>query len=103
MENNRDSVSLALGLSQEWEDSNREEISEIFSRFDLVSDAIENSIDTVRTGELGNTPVPVSDYEKKLVLTGMHIMSAYMKLKHKATLAQILGSMGSQFGETDID
>lgn len=68
-----DTISSALGLSDEWFDNKVKSVSVSCIRFDKVSDVIISEAEELRTESLGEVDFKLSDYELKLVSLGFII------------------------------
>lgn len=69
----KDTISSALGLSDEWFDNKVKSVSVSCIRFDKVSDVIISEAEELRTESLGEVDFKLSDYELKLVSLGFII------------------------------
>lgn len=65
-----DTISSALGLSDEWFDDKVKRVSVSCIRFDKVSDVMVAEAEELRTESLGEVDFKLSEYELKLVALG---------------------------------
>lgn len=65
-----DSISESLGLTDKWFENRSEEIRSGYEECEQIDQLMVNQISNVRLDELGEVDANISDYEKKLILTG---------------------------------
>ncbi len=68
----QNSITDALGVNEKWFDTTNKDVIERFKSNDseLISDVLLDSAKDVREGCFGEVTNELSDYEKKLLLTG---------------------------------
>lgn len=77
-----DTISSALGLSDEWFDNKVKSVSVSCIRFDKVSDVIISEAEELRTESLGEVDFKLSEYELKLVSLGFIIGLEKLRGQH---------------------
>lgn len=92
-EKNLETVAEALGIDEEWSLVNVHRTKKWVSDSKTLSEAIEKAVNSVKTEEFGETTGNISAYEKKLILTGMHI-SQHTITKTLSDLSKFFGEMG---------
>jgi hypothetical protein len=94
MENSKNTIHEALGLSEEWRKKNSKSINKEITGHETVSDSIEHSILRLKTEEFGEMKESsITDYEKKLYYSGYMMAQEMMEQRQKAAKAAILGHM----------
>jgi hypothetical protein len=85
MAKDKTTISGGLGLREEFFEKAQEMVLDKLKTFDTISDALESVAEGVRDEELGESNLKVSDYEKKLILSGfiMGTMRATAEASHK--------------------
>ena len=74
-------VAEGLGIDEEWSIINNYRALKSIEDSQEMSEAIIKIIHSVKNESFGETDGKISDYEKKLVLTGMHLgENAIMKI-----------------------
>ena len=71
-----ETITGALGISDEWESKNSDDILEVMKKSNLISDVIIAHIQRVKMEEFaldGITERDITLYEKKLIWSGMEI------------------------------
>jgi len=66
-------VAEGLGINEEWSILNKYRTLQWINESLEMSDAIIKSISSVKTDEFGEVDNKISEYERKLVITGMHL------------------------------
>ena len=70
MENtNNETITQCLGISDSWFDEIVNEITRIWNENRKVSEALEQMAQLIKDKEF-QTQIPITEYEKKLVLSG---------------------------------
>lgn len=78
----KDTISSALGLSDEWFDNKVKSVSDNWDMHEKVSDTILAEAEEVRTESLGDVGFKMSEYELKLVSLGFIIGTKRLHNKH---------------------
>jgi len=95
-----DTITSALGLSDEWYEKNEKRIEKAIEDHSTISDVMIEAIETLKTEEFGDGNYVPTDYEKKLIFTGMSIANEMFSRKMSAARNVAIGSlMGSIFGD----
>ena len=79
-------IAEALNINEEWAVLNRHRIEKANDEFDTVSETIMHSIERLREEELGESKAEISEYEKKLVLVGLHLAQEIMSRRQSAII-----------------
>jgi hypothetical protein len=92
MAKDKSTISGGLGLSDSFFEKAQELVLEKLKAFDTISDALESAAEGIRDEELGESNLKVSDYEKKLILSGfiMGTIRASAEAKHKLDELKLL-------------
>lgn len=77
-----DTISSALGLSDEWFENKVKSVSDNWNMHEKVSDTILVEAEEVRTESLGDVGFKMSEYELKLVALGFIIGTKRLHNKH---------------------
>jgi hypothetical protein len=96
MSKGRTSISSALGLSDQWVESNEKSINQEIDEFDTVSESIESTINRLKEEEFGKGDYSNSPFEKKLIFSGFMMAQEMMSRRNKSMQAAVLGHL---FGE----
>lgn len=92
----KDSISDALGISEEWRDSNGEALMSNLQSNDTISDAITEQIKGLKKKEF-DVDQDATDYEKKLMWSGMELAFILVKRRqHQQAAASAFGDMLQQ-------
>lgn len=67
---NKDSINRGLGIEDSWFDERIGSVGDDYKEFEKVDELMTNQITNVRLSELGEVDAKISDYEKKILLTG---------------------------------
>jgi hypothetical protein len=92
MEKDKTTISGGLGIGERFFEKAQEMVLNKLKAFDTISDALESAAEGIRDEELGESNLKVSDYEKKLILSGyiMGSIRATAEAKHKLNELKIL-------------
>ena len=66
---NKQTITEALGLPDSWIEESREKLIEIWNANERISDALERIGESIKVEEF-DCEIPLSIYEKKLILSG---------------------------------
>ena len=85
MSEKNQTITGGLGLKEGYFDVARDLVKKKLEDLDTISDALEAVAEEVRDEELGESNFRVSDYEKKLILSGfiMGCVRAEAEMSHK--------------------
>jgi len=72
MENN-DSVAVAFGLTDEWAYESKAQAFKSWDKEDKVSDMFETHLNGIHQHELGEDTEGLSEYERKVYMSGFHM------------------------------
>ena len=103
VKNNKETIYGALGLSEEWKNSNESHLNNEIVENDTLSSTLLEAARRLKEEEFGEGDYKISDYERKLLITGIQISDLMMKVqaeRAKALLAAVLG-FSHQDGRTD--
>ena len=92
----------ALGLKHEWVKHNNHRIIEFLMNEELVSDVMVKRSEEIKEEEFGEVDTKLSDYEKKLLWTGMEVAKMIKKGKVRGvpgSLCEIPRRIGSREGK----
>lgn len=89
----KETVAEGLGVDEEWSLINVHRTQKWIAESETLSEAIEKAIKSVKQDEFGEISGSLSEYEKKLVLTGMHIT--------QHTITNTLLSLGKYLGQQE--
>ena len=81
MSKNNETITGGLGIQEGYFEASRERVLKKLKDLDTVSEALEAVAEEVRDEVFGESNLRVSDYEKKLILTGF-IMGCVMSETH---------------------
>lgn len=70
MSKGKETITGGLGLREEFFKKAQELVLDKLRNYDTISDALESTAEVLRDEELGESNLRVSDYEKKLILSG---------------------------------
>lgn len=92
MAKNKSTITGGLGLSEDFFGKAQEMVLSKLKAFDTISDALESAAEGIRDEELGESNLKVSDYEKKLILSGfiMGTIRASAEVDHKMKELKLL-------------
>lgn len=106
MAKDKTTISGGLGLGESFFEKAQDLVISKLNAFDTISDALESAAEGIRDEELGESNIRVSDYEKKLILSG-YIMGSIratadreMEMK-KMKLLMHLMQMSKKVGEDE--
>jgi hypothetical protein len=107
-ENNDITITEGLGITDESFETSLSIASDSINSNDLISDAIIETALNVREDELGECNTDLSNYEKKLVLTGFLLGLKKIERDHemimKNSIMGIIGGIhGFQVSDSDDD
>jgi len=85
MSEKNQTITGGLGLKEGYFDEAKDLVMKKLKDLDTISDALEAVAEVVRDEELGETNFRVSDYEKKLILSGfiMGCVRSEAEMSHK--------------------
>jgi hypothetical protein len=92
MSNKEESIQKALGIPEKFATDAEEILQRLISEYEKVSEILIAAGEEIRTSELGDINVPLSTYEKKLLLIGFYLGSHIGKFKSDPTMG-ILGAI----------
>jgi hypothetical protein len=87
----KSTITECLGISDSWWDTGLEMVVEALEKETKVSDVVERLVKEGREEELGESNVPSSIYEKKLVMLGMMLGE---KMAQKIIEERLSGGLG---------
>jgi hypothetical protein len=99
MENtNKETITQGLGIPDSWFDGKVDDITRIWKENEKVSEALEEMAQEIKNEEF-ETRIPVTEYEKKLILAGYVCGQAAShadqemerKMEMLSTMAKLLG------------
>ena len=92
---NQSTITQGLGIKDSWFENKVDEVIQIWKENDLVSEALEEICQGIKDEEFG-TRIPVTEYEKKLILIGYMTGQAasIMESERVRILKETLGMMG---------
>lgn len=77
----KDSISRALGITDDWVNDNLEKIGQEFDDAESISDVIENTALRIKSEEFGEGEYTLSEYEKKLLFAGLQIGNVIVQMR----------------------
>ena len=93
MEDERETISQGLGIPNSWFEDKAGRVIEIWKDHDKVSGALEQLAQEIKDEEF-ETQIPITDYEKKLILAGYVIGHASSVIQSQEEMERIIGKMG---------
>lgn len=93
IEDDSETISQGLGIPNSWFEDKAGRVVEIWKEHDKVSDALEKLAQEIKDEEF-ETQIPVTDYEKKLILAGYVIGHASSVIQSQEEMSRIIGRMG---------
>lgn len=105
MENtNKETITQGLGIPDSWFDGKVEDITRIWKNNEKVSEALEEMAQEIKNEEF-ETQIPVTEYEKKLILAGYVCGQAAVHAEQEAEKkeAEMLSMMAKLLGMEDLD
>ena len=96
---NQATITQGLGIEDAWFDRKVDEVIKIWKKNTLVSEALEEISQGIKDEEF-ETQIPVTEYEKKLILIGYMVgqASSIMENDPEERLKSLLAVMGKILG-----
>jgi hypothetical protein len=88
MENEKDTVYDGLALKREWAIVNEANIQDVVDECETVSDALERMVLLIKNQEFGVETTEISEYEKKLIFTGLQMGNMLLQRKSDAVMME---------------
>lgn len=88
-----ETISQGLGIPNSWFEDKAGRIIQIWKEHEKVSKALESLAQEIKDEEF-ETDIPVTDYEKKLILAGYVIGHASSVIQNQEEMERIIGKMG---------
>lgn len=102
-DNSDETISQGLGIPNSWFEDKAGRVIEIWKEHDKVSEALEHLAQEIKDEEF-ETQIPVTDYEKKLILAGYVIGHASSVIQTQESMEKLIGRMGILgLGDDDND
>ena len=106
MSKENETITGGLGIKEEYFDIAKERVLKKLKDLDTVSDALESVAEEVRDEEFGDSNFRVSEYEKKLILSGFIMgcvrSEAHMSQKmDELKMVMSLMAMSKQVGTSE--
>lgn len=97
---NQSTITQGLGIEDAWFDKKVDEVIQIWKKNTLVSEALEEICQEVKNEEF-ETQIPVTEYEKKLILIGYMVgqASSIMESERTERLKGVLAMMTKMLEE----
>ena len=92
-DNSDETISQGLGIPNSWFEDKAGRVVEIWKDHDKVSEALEQLAQEIKDEEF-ETQIPVTDYEKKLILAGYVIGHASSVIQTQESMEKLIGRMG---------
>lgn len=92
IEDDSETISQGLGIPNSWFEDKAGRVVEIWKEHDKVSEALEHLAQEIKDEEF-ETDVPVTEYEKKLMLAGYVIGHASSVIQNQESMERILRGM----------
>ncbi len=104
MENtNKETITQGLRIPDSWFDGKVENITRIWKKNEKVSEALEEMAQEIKNEEF-ETQIPVTEYEKKLILAGYVCGQAAVHAEQEVEKkAEMLSMMAKLLGMEDLD
>jgi uncharacterized coiled-coil protein SlyX len=91
-DNSDETISQGLGIPNSWFEDKAGRVVEIWKEYDKVSEALEHLAQEIKDEEF-ETQIPVTDYEKKLILAGYVIGHASSVIQTQESMEKLIGRM----------
>ena len=106
MSKENETITGGLGIKEEYFDIAKDRVIKKFKDLDTISDALESVAEEVRDEEFGDSNFRVSEYEKKLILSGFIMgcvrSEAHMSQKmDELKMVMSLMAMSKQVGTSE--
>ena len=106
MSKENQTITGGLGIKEEYFDIAKDRVIKKFKDLDTISDALESVAEEVRDEEFGDSNFRVSEYEKKLILSGFIMgcvrSEAHMSQKmDELKMVMSLMAMSKQVGTSE--
>jgi hypothetical protein len=88
MENEKDTVYDGLALKREWAIHNETHIKNVVDECETVSDSLERMVLLIKNQEFDIETTEITEYEKKLIFTGLQIGNMLLQRKSDALMMQ---------------
>jgi len=88
MKNEKDTVYDGLALKREWAIVNESNIVDIVEECETVSDALERMVLLIKNQEFGVESTEISEYEKKLIFTGLQMGNMLLQRKSDTVMME---------------
>lgn len=92
-DDSNETISQGLGIPNSWFEDKAGRVVEIWKEHDKVSEALEHLAQEIKDEEF-ETEIPVTDYERKLILAGYVIGHASSVIQSREEMERIIGKMG---------
>lgn len=102
IEDDSETISQGLGIPNSWFEDKAGRVVEIWKEHDKVSDALEHLAQEIKDEEF-ETQIPVTDYEKKLMLAGYVIGHASFVIQSQEEMSRIIRRMGLSGPEENLE
>jgi len=86
--NEKDTVYNGLALKREWAIINEANIVDVVEECETVSDALERMVLLIKNQEFGVEVTEISEYEKKLIFTGLQMGNMLLQRKSDTVLME---------------
>ena len=105
MSKENQTITGGLGIKEEYFDIAKDRVLKKLKDLDTVSDALESVAEEVRDEEFGDSNFRVSEYEKKLILTGfiMGCVSSEARMSQKLDELKMVMSLMAMSKEIGKD
>ena len=92
----QETIAEGLELNEEWALINRHRAEKTLESHNTISDTLLSCIESLREEEFGGGSEKISNYEKKIIMTGFHLAQIILQKQHTEAgnaLAEALGTL----------
>ena len=89
----KESISRALGITDDWVNDNFEKVGQEFDDAESISDVIEHTALRIKSEEFGEGKYTLSEYEKKLMFAGLQIGNMIVQMRQHSVADDLFSAI----------